>query len=122
MKTKSKNNTNLASPSSVAPENPLPVNLQNRFDNQMFAEVNQIEIHKSQVHTPTNHHRRFESTNTKSNSYRIRPSNAITEIEINTQSTNLIRTVPGNQSYASTTKHGKKTCSLWYLIDVPQAN
>ena len=33
VKTKSKNNTNIASPSSMSPKTPLPVNLQNRFDN-----------------------------------------------------------------------------------------
>ena len=32
-KTKFKNNTNIASPSSLSPKNPSPVNLQNRFDN-----------------------------------------------------------------------------------------
>ena len=33
VKTKPKNNTNIASPSSMSPKTPLPVNLQNRFDN-----------------------------------------------------------------------------------------
>ena len=33
LKTKPKNNTNIASPSSMSPKTPLPVNLQNRFDN-----------------------------------------------------------------------------------------
>ena len=81
VKTKSKNNTNIASP-----KNPSPVNLQNRFDNRIVTEVNQIEMHESQNHTPTNHHKRCEVTNTKSksiaekhNSHSIHPSNAITE-------------------------------------------
>ena len=101
----------------MSPKNPSPVNLQNRFDNLIVTEVNQIEMHESQDHTPTNHHKPCEITNTKSksrtekhNSHSIRPSNAITANEINTQSKNSIRTVPGNQLYASTTKHGKKTC------------
>ena len=68
VKTKSKNNTNIASPSSVSPKNPSPVNLQNRFDNLIVTEVNQIEIHEPQDHTPTNHHKRCEVTNTKSKS------------------------------------------------------
>ena len=34
----------------------------------------------------------------------------MTANENNTQSKNSIRTVPGNQSYASPTKHSKKTC------------
>ena len=46
----------------------------------------------------------------KNNSHSIRPSNAIIANEINTKNKNSIRTVPGNQSYTSTTKHGKKTC------------
>ena len=33
LKTKPTNNTNIASPSSMSPKTPLPVNLQNRFDN-----------------------------------------------------------------------------------------
>ena len=33
LKTKPKNNTNIASPGSMSPKTPLPVNLQNRFDN-----------------------------------------------------------------------------------------
>ena len=68
VKIKSKNNTNIASPSSVSPKNPSPVNLQNRFDNLAVIEVNQIEIHEYQYHTPTNHHRCCEITNTKSKS------------------------------------------------------
>ena len=84
VKSKSKNNTNMTSPSSVLPKNPWPVNLQNRFDNLIVAKVSQIEIHEPQDHTPTNHHKRCEMTNTmcklraeKNNSYSIRPSNAM---------------------------------------------
>ena len=66
VKTKSKNNTNIASPSSVSPKILSPINLQNRFDNLIVTEVNQIEIYESQEHTPTNHHKRCEITNTKS--------------------------------------------------------
>ena len=80
VKTKSKNNTNIASSSSVSPKYPSPVNLQNRFDNLIVTEVNQIEIQESQDHTPTNHHKRCEITNSKSksraennNSHIIRP-------------------------------------------------
>ena len=47
VKIKFKNNPNLASPSSVSPKNSSPVNLQNRFDNLMVIEVNQIETHES---------------------------------------------------------------------------
>ena len=64
MKTKSKNNTNIASPSSVSPKNPSPESLQNRFDNLIVTEVNQTEIHEPQDHTPTNKHKRCENTNT----------------------------------------------------------
>ena len=117
VKTKSKNNINIPPPSSLSPKNPSPVNLQNRFDNLIVTEVNQIEIHEPQDHTPTNHHKRCEITNTKSklrakknNSHIIRPSNAIAANENNTHSKNTIRTVPGNQSYAGTIKHNKKTC------------
>ena len=46
VKTKSKNNRNIASPSSLSPKNPSPVNLQNRFDNLIVTEVNQTEIHE----------------------------------------------------------------------------
>ena len=80
VKTKSKNNTNIASSSSVSPKYPSPVNLQNRFDNLIVTEVNQIEIQEAQDHTPTNHHKRCEITNSKSksraennNSHIIRP-------------------------------------------------
>ena len=119
MKTKSKNNTNIASPSTVSPKNPLPVNLKNRFDNLLVTKLNEIEINESQDDTPTNHHKRCEITNTKSKSraeknysHSIHLSNAITANEINTKSKNSISTVPGNQSFASITKHGKKTCIL----------
>ena len=64
MKINSKNNTNIASPSSVSPKNPSPESLQNRFDNLIVTEVNQTEIHEPQDHTPTNKHKRCENTNT----------------------------------------------------------
>ena len=119
VKTKFESNTNIVSPSSLSPKNPLPVDLQNQFDNLIVTQVNQIEIHEPQDHTPTNHHKRCEITNTKSklraeknNSRSIRPSNAITANENNTQGKNTIRTVPGNQSYAGTIKHNKKTCII----------
>ena len=54
VKTKFKNDTNIASPSSVSPKNPLPVNLQNGFGNLMITEVNQIEIHETKDHTEPN--------------------------------------------------------------------
>ena len=118
VKTNFKNNTNIVSPSSVSPKNRSTVNLQNL----MVTEVNQIEIHKSQDHTPTNHHKRCAITNiksksraVKSNSHSIRPSKAITANKINTQNKNSIRTVPGNRSYASTTKHVKKYVS-WAIV------
>ena len=66
VKTKFKNNTNIVSPSSVSPKNRSTVNLQNL----MVTEVNQIEIHKSQDHTPTNRHKRCAITNTKLNQER----------------------------------------------------
>ena len=91
VKTKSKNNTNIASPSSVSSKNPSPVNLQNRINNLLVTEVNQIEIQEPQDHTPTNHHKRCEITNTKSKlraenntSHSICPSKAITENQNNT--------------------------------------
>ena len=91
--------------------------MQNRFDNIIVTEVNQIEIHEPQDHTPTNHHKHCEITNTKSksrakknNSHSIRPSNTIIASKNNTQGKDSIITVPGNQSYASTMKHRKKTC------------
>ena len=106
----------------MSPKSPLPVNLQNLFDNLIVSEVNQIEIHESQDHTSTNHHKRCETTNTKSkpraaknNSQIICRSNAITAKEINKQSKYSIRTVPGNQPNASTTKHGKKRVS-WAIV------
>ena len=84
---------------------------------QIVTEVNQIDIHEPHDHTPTNHHKRCEITNTKSklraeknNSQNIRLSNAIAANENNTHSKNTIRTVPGIQSYAGTIKHNKKTC------------
>ena len=117
VKTKSKNNTNIASPSTVSPKNPSPVNLKNRLDNLIVTKLNQIEINESQDHTPISHHKRCEITNTKSklraeknNLHSICPTNAITANKINTKSKNSIRTVPDNQSYASTKKHGMKTC------------
>ena len=123
VKTKSKNNINIPPPSSLSPKNPSPVNLQNRFDNLIVTEVNQIEIHEPQDHTPTNHHKRCETTNTKSklraeknNSHNIRPSNAIAANKNNTHSKNTLRTVPGNQSYAGTIKRNKKTCIVGIVI------
>ena len=87
----------------MAPKYSSPVNLKNLFDNLIVTELNQTEINESQDHTPTNHHKRCEITNTKSksraeksNSHSIRPSNAITANEINTKSKNSIRPGPGN--------------------------
>ena len=40
VKTKSKNNINIASPSTVSPKNPSPVNLKNRFDSLIVTELN----------------------------------------------------------------------------------
>ena len=42
VKTKSKNNTNIPSPSSVSPKDPSPVNLQNRFDNLIVTETSAL--------------------------------------------------------------------------------
>ena len=104
VKTKSKDDRNIASPSTVSTKNPSSVNLKNRFDNLIVTKLNQIEINESQDHTPTNHYKRCVITNTKSksraeknNSHSIRPSNGITANEINTKSKNSIRTVRGNQ-------------------------
>ena len=54
VKSKFENNTNIASPSSVSPKNPFPVNLQNPFGNLMVTEVNQIEIRETKDHTESN--------------------------------------------------------------------
>ena len=85
VKTKSRNNTNIASPSSVSPKNPSPLNLQNGFDNLTVTKVNQIETHEPQDHTLTSHNKRYGIANTKPkvrvekiNSHSIRSSNAIT--------------------------------------------
>ena len=61
---KSKNNTNIAAAVSVSPEDSSVVGLQNRFDNLIVTEVNQIEIHDSQDHTPSSRHKRCKITNT----------------------------------------------------------
>ena len=61
---KSKNNTNIASPGSVSPKNSSVVDLQNRFDNLIVTEVNQIQIHDLQDHTPSSRHKRCQITNT----------------------------------------------------------
>ena len=52
----------------------------------------------------------------KNNSHSICLSNAITENKNNTQSKNLIRTVPGNQSYTGTIKHCKKKHVSWVIV------
>ena len=65
VKTKSKNNTNIASLGSVSPKNVSPANLHNRSENLIVTEVNQIKIHEPQDHTPINDHKRSEITNTK---------------------------------------------------------
>ena len=106
----------------MSPKNPSPINLQNQFDNLTVTEVNQIEIHEPHDHTLTNHHKRCEITNTKSklraeknNSHSIRPTNAITDNQNNTESKNYLRNVAGNQSYAGTTKYSKKHVS-WAIV------
>ena len=73
----------------MSPKNLSPVNLQNQFDNLIVTEVSQVKIHELQDHTPTNHHKRCEITNTKSksradknNSHNIHPSRAIAAKEI----------------------------------------
>ena len=68
VKTKSKNNTNIASLSSVSQKTPSPVNFQNWFHNLIVIKVSKIEIHESQDHTPTNHRKHCEITNNKSKS------------------------------------------------------
>ena len=52
----------------MSPKNHLPVNLKNCFENVMVIEINQIAIHESQVHAPSNLHKLSKITNTKSQS------------------------------------------------------
>ena len=68
VKSKCKNNTNIASSSFLSSKISLAVNLQNRFDNLIVTEIKQSEIHKPQDHKPTNHHKLCEITNAKSKS------------------------------------------------------
>ena len=98
VKTKSRNNANIASPSSVSPRNLSSVNFQNRFDNLMVTEVNQIEIHGSPfaISVVKLQILSLNQSMDKNNLHSIHPSGAITANESNTQSKNSIRTVPGN--------------------------
>ena len=85
VKTKSKNNANIASPSSVSPKILSPLNLQNGSDHLIVTKGNQIETHEPQHYTLTNHNKCCEIANAKPkvraekiNLHSIRPSNAKT--------------------------------------------
>ena len=80
----------------------------------MITEERSIE-NESQVQTPTNYHQPIEIRNTisksraeKTKSTSIRTTAANYN---NVQIENPVVTVPGNRSYSSTTKFGKKICS-----------
>ena len=79
----------------------------------MVTEERSIE-NESQVQTPTNYHQRIEIQNTKSKSRaeKIKSSSIRTTVANynNAQIENPVVTVPGNRSYSSTTKFGKKIC------------
>ena len=110
---KSKKNAHKTSPYSILSKVPSPVNLQNHFGSLMVTEKRSIE-NESQVQTPTNYHQRIEIQNTKSKSRaeKIKSSSIRTTVANynNAQIENPVVTVPGNRSYSSTTKFGKKIC------------
>ena len=103
-------------------QTPLPVNLQNRFQN--LEEPSVTEQHNDA--TPHNSHQDIPIENTKSKSRfekrntnpirqegrknKRRPDNCITEKYLDNHVTlrKNQRVVPGNETYASATKHGKK--------------
>ena len=100
----------------------MPVNLQNRFQNLEEASITEQHNHA----TPQNSHQNIPIENTKSKSRfekrhtkltgqevkknQRRPDNCITEKYLNNHVTlrKNQRVVPGNKTYASVTKYGKK--------------
>ena len=80
----------------------------------MATEEGSIE-NESQVQAPTNYHQCIEIQNTKfkSRAEKIESSSIRTTGANydNAQIENPVGTVPGNRSYSSTTKFGKKMCS-----------
>ena len=109
----SKKNSKKTSAYSIPSKVPSPVNLQNRFSNLMVTEERSIE-NESQVQTPTNYYQRIEIQNTKSKSRaeKIKSSSIQTTLANydNARIENPMITVPGNRSYSSTMKYGKKIC------------
>ena len=92
---------------------PSPLNLQNHFRSLTVTEESSIE-NESQVQTSTNYHQRIKIQNTKSKSRvekikccSIRTKGANCN---NAQIENPVVTVPGNRSYSSAEKYGKKIC------------
>ena len=79
----------------------------------MVTEERSIE-NESQVQTPTNYHQPIEIRNTKSKSRAEKTKSTSIRTTAanynNAQIENPVVTVPGNRSYSSTTKFGKKIC------------
>ena len=79
----------------------------------MITEERSIE-NESQVQTPTNYHQPIEIRNTKSKSRAEKTKSTSIRTTAanynNVQIENPVVTVPGNRSYSSTTKFGKKIC------------
>ena len=109
---------------STKPKTPVPINLNNRFDSLTVRENDNVNANINGDVTPTNlipnavpksrPHLRNANATTKNNNHQSnrRPPVVITESYVNSQRDSPLRTVPGNQSYASTTKYGQKICII----------
>ena len=110
---KSKKNTKKTSAYPIPSKVPSQVNLKNHFSSLMVTEEKSIE-NGSQVQTPTNYYQRIkiEKTKSKSRTEKIKSSSIRTTVANynNAQIENPMVTVPGNRSYSSAKKYGKKIC------------
>ena len=101
---------------STEPKSSMSINLNNRFDTLNINENCEIELDDNTDVTPTRHipnekpKSRIHQRNNSKNQQLKRPLVAITEKYINAQREPPRKVVPGNRSYASTTKYGKKIC------------
>ena len=101
---------------STEPKSSMSINLNNRFDTLNINENCEIELDDNTNVTPTRYipngepKSRNHQRNNSKNQQLKRPQVAITEKYINTQREPPRKVLPGNRSYASTTKYGKKIC------------
>ena len=102
-----------SSPTSSAKETPTKEALTTQATTDHQPNVTPTNLIPNAVPKSRPHLRNANAT-TKNNNHQSnrRPPVVITESYVNSQRDSPLRTVPGNQSYASTTKYGQKICII----------